>query len=86
MGGMKDGGWSTTEKGWQLDPSQRERVTTVHLDAMARIDRTHVGYPECWLCGQRAIKLDKHGLCSKVSVLHKEARAAAAAESKAGVR
>ncbi|MCC2030638.1 hypothetical protein [Microbacterium allomyrinae] len=81
-----DGGWSTDEKGWKLDPSQAEHVRKVNAEAMARIDRTHTGYPVCGLCGQRVIKLDRFGLCSKVSQPHQDDRAAARADEKAANR
>ena len=43
-------------------------------------------YPACRLCRQRAIRLDKFGLCSKKLTPHEEWRAAARADMKAGAR
>lgn len=83
---LRDGGWSLTEKGWVLDPSQTERVRALQAEEMARIDRAQAHYPQCALCGQRATSLDRFGLCSKVSDPHKEWRAGVRADEKAGVR
>lgn len=51
------------EKEWVFDDAARARVKA-ELD---RIDQMHADYPQCVVCGQRAIRLDKHGCCSKVS-------------------
>ena len=83
---MKDGGWSTSEKGWVLHPSQVLRVIEVHRAAMERCDLIQTGYPVCALCGQRAIHLDRFGLCSKVSQTHQDWRAGVLADEKAGMR
>jgi hypothetical protein len=81
------GGWRFSgEKGWLLDPSQQERVRTLHIENMARIDEIQTGYPECALCGQRAIHLDTFGLCSKTSQSHREWRADAQPETPARFR
>lgn len=65
----------TTEE-WTLD-----RATTVA--ALAEIDEQQKHRPTCALCGQRAIKLDKYGLCSKTSKPHEEWRKEARADAKA---
>jgi hypothetical protein len=83
---MKDGGWANTDKGWVLHPSQQERVRLEHVANMARIDKIQAGYPECALCGQRTIKLDRFGLCSRISEPHKAWRAEALADEKAEAR
>lgn len=71
---MKDGGWSNTDKGWVLDPSQAARVRDELAAEMARIDRFHADLPKCTLCGQRCNRLDTFGLCSKVTETHKARR------------
>lgn len=72
---MIDGGWVFDgEKGWKLDPSQAERVRRSTADALARIDARHARLPTCTLCGQRALKLDRFGLCSKISKRHQARR------------
>jgi hypothetical protein len=72
------GGWEFSgEKGWLLDPSQEERVRRVNAEAMARIDEKQAHYPRCVVCGQRCIRLDQYGTCSKISKLsppHREFR------------
>lgn len=83
---MKDGGWMDTEKGWVLHPSEEPRVRENHRATMARIDKAQAHYPTCALCGQRCIKLDRFGLCSKEKGEHAEWRADARREEKAGVR
>lgn len=71
---LKDGGWVSTEKGYVLDPRRRKHVDRVIADAMARADRMHADLPACRLCGQRALRLDAAGLCSKTTDTHKAAR------------
>lgn len=72
---MNDGGWSFDGKdGWTLHPSQTERVRALHAEAMARIDQRNSRLPACRLCGQRALKLDAWGLCSKVTDAHTAVR------------
>lgn len=80
---MKDGGWKLTEKGWELDPSQTERVRLELLSASEAIDASHAHLPQCWLpaCQQRVLSVDKYGLCSKTSEPHREERALMEAES-----
>lgn len=39
----------------------------VTLATLAEIDLMQAGYPTCVVCGQRCIRLDKFGTCSKVS-------------------
>ncbi|MEV8269134.1 hypothetical protein AB0P19_02230 [Microbacterium oleivorans] len=58
-------------------------VTTA---ALAEIDQRQAHHPTCALCGQRALKLDKLGLCSKVSEPHKKWRAETRAELATGRR
>ncbi|MGQ7313398.1 hypothetical protein ACUOFU_16955 [Microbacterium arabinogalactanolyticum] len=58
----------------------------VTRDALDRIDAAQADYPTCGLCGQRAIALDKFGLCSKVSQAHKDWRAGVRADMKVGAR
>lgn len=67
------------EKDWVPDHS-------VTLAALAEIDARQADAPTCALCGQRVIKLDKFGLCSKVKGEHDEWRADARADAKAGAR
>jgi hypothetical protein len=73
---MKDGGWANTDKGWVLDPSQTARVREELAAQMARIDRVTSNYPKCQICGQKCIRLDPAGLCSKVDARHVADRAA----------
>lgn len=61
---------------WTLD-----RAVTVA--ALAEIDERQKHHPKCALCGQRAIRLDTFGLCSKNSEPHEEWRKAGRAEAKA---
>lgn len=68
-----------TAEQWVLD---RE----VTVAALAEIDRRQAHHPTCALCGQRALKLDKFGLCSKVSEPHKKWRAETRAEQQASGR
>lgn len=67
------------EETWKPNPQ-------VTRDELARIDAAQADYPTCVLCGQRAIALDKFGLCSKVSQAHKDWRAIARSDMKAGAR
>ena len=39
----------------------------VTLAALAEIDQMQSGYPTCVVCGQRVMRLDRFGTCSKVS-------------------
>lgn len=55
------------EKEWVPD---RE----VTLEQLRIVDMVHEGKPQCRLCGQTVNRLDKFGLCSKVSDPHKEWR------------
>lgn len=55
------------EKEWHPDRS----VTRIELEA---IDMAHEGKPTCRLCGQRVIRLDSFGLCSKTSDAHQQYR------------
>lgn len=72
---LPDGGWSSTEKGWVLDDRRREHVRRERAAEFARIDQMHAEiYRPCVLCGQRSIRLDKHGLCSKTGENHKNRR------------
>ena len=72
---MNDGGWSFSgEKGWILDPSERERVRELNAAVLAEIDVRQSRLPQCALCGQRALRLDKYGLCSKTSDIHQDER------------
>ena len=66
---------------WVSDAASQKRVA----DALAEVDASQAHYPTCALCGQRAVRLDRFGLCSKTSDPHKEWRAEARADEKAGV-
>lgn len=46
----------------------------VTLAKLRIVDMVHEGKPACRLCGQVTNRLDKFGLCSKVSDAHKERR------------
>lgn len=70
------------EQRWTYDDAVRARVGA----ALAKVDAAHAGYPRCALCGQRSLKLDRFGLCSKVTDAHKDWRARVRADEKAGVR
>jgi hypothetical protein len=83
---LRDGGWSTNDKGWKLDDRRREHVTREYAAISARIDHAHAGYPQCALCGQRVIKLDRFGLCSKDKGEHAEWRADMRRDEKVGAR
>lgn len=54
--------------------------------ALAGIDVAQSAWPVCRLCGQRTVKLDRFGLCSKTSKPHQEWRAEVRADMKAGAR
>lgn len=58
----------------------------VTLAALEAIDHQQRHFPACALCGQRAVKLDRFGLCSKTTEQHNEWRADARAGMKAGTR
>lgn len=83
---MPDGGWSTTDKGWVLHPSQVERNRREVAEALAAIDMKQEGAKTCALCGQRTYALDRFGLCSKATDAHKTWRAESLADIKNGVR
>ena len=72
----------SNEKQWAASDASRAATA----EALARIDRAQASYPRCALCGQRCVKLDRFGLCSKTSEPHQEWRARGRAERKAGVR
>lgn len=55
---------------WKADDASHARTAA----ALAAIDARQANAPTCWLCDQRANRLDKHGLCSKTSRIHQEAR------------
>lgn len=46
----------------------------VTLDRLRIVAMMHEGWPQCRLCGQTVYRLDKFGLCSKVSDAHREWR------------
>lgn len=72
---LPDGGWSSTDKGWVLDIRRQEHVRREREAEFARIDQMHAAiYPVCALCGQRTIRLDTFGLCSKTTDAHKARR------------
>lgn len=72
---MIDGGWRLTERGWEIDPSQVERVRKVVSKALKRISKQQaLTCPACHLCGQRALRLDRAGLCSKTTADHQARR------------
>lgn len=75
-----------TDKGWVLNPLRREHVDRVNRAASAAIDKAQAHYPTCALCGQRCIRLDKYGLCSKDKGEHAAWRADARRDEKAGAR
>lgn len=70
------GGWSAD--GLTIDPRRREHLRREWSATSARIDRKHADYLKC-PCGQRAMALDKFGLCSKVDARHQERRGVYAA-------
>jgi hypothetical protein len=45
--------------------------------ALARIDQLHRDYPQCVVCGQRALALDTDRCCSKTTEPHRIHRAEA---------
>lgn len=67
---------------WVLDDAARAQ-SAVELEA---IDIMQSGLPTCKLCGQRANRLDRFGLCSKTSEPHMEWRAGVRADEKSGAR
>jgi hypothetical protein len=69
------------EREWVFDDAARARVAV----ALAEIDANQAHLPTCALCGQRSLKLDRFGLCSKVSQPHLDWRAGVRADEKAGV-
>lgn len=74
---MIDGGWRFRDdgRGWELDPSQAARVRREVGKALKRIaKRQALTCPACHLCGQRCIRLDRAGLCSKNTAAHMQAR------------
>lgn len=73
---MVDGGWRFRDdgRGWELDPSQTERVRKVVGKILKRIAKEQRSAPACHLCGQRAVRLDRAGLCSKTSGEHQRVR------------
>lgn len=56
---------------WKPTPASLAQVERT----LREIDRRHITDPACRLCGQRCTRLDEFGLCSKISVTHKEERA-----------
>jgi len=81
------GGWSfDADKGWTLDPAMKEQNDAELRAALAAIDTSHAHLPTCALCGQRCLKRDRYGLCSKVTEAHKAWRASTRAEEKASSR
>lgn len=70
------GGWAAD--GLTIDPRRREHLQREWAATSARINAGHADYPKC-PCGQRAIALDKFGLCSKIDVRHQERRGVYAA-------
>lgn len=73
------GGWS--EDGLTIDPRRQEHVRREWAATSARIDKVQGDYPKC-PCGQRALALDKFGLCAKVDVRHQERRGVYSAPKK----
>lgn len=73
---MIDGGWRFRDdgRGWELDPSQEKRVRKVVGKALKAIAKRQRNAPACHLCGQRCIRLDRAGLCSKTSGDHQRVR------------
>ena len=53
---------------------------------LAAIDDRQAVHAECALCGQRSVRLDKFGLCSKKSRPHNDWRDEVRADLKAGAR
>lgn len=54
----------------EVDAASRARAAAA-LDAVAA-RQAHL--PQCALCGQRSIRLDPYGLCSKTSASHQQYR------------
>lgn len=52
-----------TEPTWVYDDAARARVAS----ELAVIEQAHAHLPACVVCGQRCIRLDKAGCCSKLS-------------------
>lgn len=48
---------------WKLDDAARVRIDRAYEE----IEAVQSTYPQCVVCGQRCIRLDKAGTCSKVS-------------------
>lgn len=73
---MIDGGWRFRDdgRGWELDRSQEDRVRKVVSKALKRIAKAQRSAPACQLCGQRCVRLDRHGLCSKTTGDHQRVR------------
>lgn len=79
---MNDGGWTFDAKdGWHLHPSQEARVRACWTEAKARIEERQSRLPTCALCGERTLRLDKHGLCQRVTDTHQSERKRLAAHS-----
>lgn len=83
---LPDGGWKQTDKGWVLDPRRREHVRLQWRRESDRIDQAQARLPRCALCGQRAVTLDRFGLCSKSKGEHAAWRAEARREEQVSVR
>ena len=54
---------ATKAKDWTLDAAARIRID----EAYAEIEAMQANYPKCVVCGQRCLRLDRFGTCSKVS-------------------
>ena len=68
-------GWTFSgEKGWLLDPSDEARVRACWDEAKARIEERQSRLPTCGLCGERTLRLDKHGLCPRITDAHQAER------------
>lgn len=66
---------------WVLDDAAKARAAS----ALADVEARQATLSECSLCGQRAARLDRFGLCSKTSEQHAEWRAGVRDDEKAGV-
>lgn len=83
---LPDGGWKQTDKGWALDPRRREHVRREWRHESDRIDLAQAGLPQCALCGQRAVRLDRFGFCSRSKGEHEAWRAEARREEQVVTR
>lgn len=79
LGENRGGGMTEAVADWTPDRA-------VTLAALEAIDHRQRPFPACALCEQRAVKLDRFGLCSKTSEAHQDWRAGVRNDMKAGAR